>query len=416
MQRQSPPVLSNHGADLLSSLEGFFQENGKFLWPPGTFLPVENPYSWVNVTNMLWVEQPVGTGFSQGPKTATSQEEIAADFVKWFKNWQQTFGIKNYKIYITGESYAGRYVPYISAAMLDQNNTQYYNLSGALIYDPSIGSSYAQEEATGVPFVNANSNLFKFNDTFMAQLNSLHESCGYAAYLEEWFKFPSAGIQPTKNVNYGGQCDVFDLINNAALENNNCFDIYEVNQQCPLLWDVLSFPTELFYTPAGATTYFNRTDVKQAMHAPLDVDWTICAGGVLNQDTSAASIEHVIPQVIEATNRFLISSGDLDMILITNGTLMSIQNMTWNGKTGFESQPSTPIVIQQSDLMWTAEFNNPENYEEGVDGPQGTMGIQHYERGLMWGQTYLAGHMQPEFQPRVTLRHIEWVLGRVQHL
>lgn len=31
-----------------------------------------------------------------------------------------------------GESYAGRYVPYISAAMLDANDTEYYNLSGAV--------------------------------------------------------------------------------------------------------------------------------------------------------------------------------------------------------------------------------------------------------------------------------------------
>lgn len=31
---------------------------------------------------------------------------------------------------MTGESYAGRYVPYISAAMLDQNDTEYYDMQG----------------------------------------------------------------------------------------------------------------------------------------------------------------------------------------------------------------------------------------------------------------------------------------------
>ena len=30
---------------------------------------------------MLWVEQPVGTGFTTGNATATSEEEIAQDFV-----------------------------------------------------------------------------------------------------------------------------------------------------------------------------------------------------------------------------------------------------------------------------------------------------------------------------------------------
>jgi carboxypeptidase D len=76
------------------------------------------------------VEQPVGTGFSIGEVTATSEEDIAEDFVNWFLNFQNIFGIKNFKIYVTGESYAGRFVPYISAAMLDKNNTENFNLSG----------------------------------------------------------------------------------------------------------------------------------------------------------------------------------------------------------------------------------------------------------------------------------------------
>ena len=33
----------------------------------------------VNLTNVLWVEQPVGTGFSIGEVTATSEEDIAKD-------------------------------------------------------------------------------------------------------------------------------------------------------------------------------------------------------------------------------------------------------------------------------------------------------------------------------------------------
>ncbi|KAL2058750.1 hypothetical protein ABVK25_000041 [Lepraria finkii] len=81
---------------------------------------------------MLWIEQPVGTGFSIGDITAPSEEEIAQDFTKFFEHFETSFGIKNFKIFVTGESYDGRCVPYISAAMLDQNDTTYYDLSGAL--------------------------------------------------------------------------------------------------------------------------------------------------------------------------------------------------------------------------------------------------------------------------------------------
>ena len=78
------------------------------------------------------VEYPVGAGFSLGQVTADTEEEISQDFIKFFKNFQETFGIKNYKIYVTGESYAGRYIPYVSAAMIDANDTEYYDLKGGL--------------------------------------------------------------------------------------------------------------------------------------------------------------------------------------------------------------------------------------------------------------------------------------------
>lgn len=85
-----------------------------------------------NLLTSRRVDQPVGTGYSVGTPTATSQEETAEDFVKFFKNFQKIFGIKNFKIYVTGESYAGRYVPYISAAMLDEKDKEYFDLDGKL--------------------------------------------------------------------------------------------------------------------------------------------------------------------------------------------------------------------------------------------------------------------------------------------
>jgi carboxypeptidase D len=59
-------------------------------------------------------------------------------------------------------------------------------------------------------------------------------------------------------------------------------------------------------------------------------------GGSLNEgDLSIDSMYKVLRQVIEKTNRVLVANGDLDYEVITNGTLMAIQNMTWNGQMGF---------------------------------------------------------------------------------
>jgi carboxypeptidase D len=83
---------------------------------------------------MLWVEQPVGTGFSQGRGDERSEEAVAASFLSWFKNFIDTFGLQGKKIYIAGESYAGLYVPYIADAMFTAANKDYYNVKGTMIY------------------------------------------------------------------------------------------------------------------------------------------------------------------------------------------------------------------------------------------------------------------------------------------
>lgn len=162
------------------------------------------------------------------------------------------------------------------------------------------------------------------------------------------------------------------------------------------------------------------------MHAPMEIDWSECSGPVFiggddgkggpeqEGDLSADPIQSVLPRVIEATNRVLIANGNLDYEILTNGTLLAIQNMTWGGKLGFQEKPEKPIVITLPDLQYGSLF-----IEEGfgpVDEPQGTMGVQHFERGLMWAETFLSGHMQPQFQPRSSYRHLQWVLGRIDEL
>lgn len=108
------------------------------------------------------------------------------------------------------------------------------------------------------------------------------------------------------------------------------------------------------------------------------------------------------------------SNGDLDLEILTNGTLLAIQNMTWNGKLGFQTAPSTPVVITIPDIQYAGVFDA--SGFGGLDSYQGVMGVQHYERGLMWAETYLSGHMQPQFQPRSSYRHLQWLLGRIDAL
>ncbi|KAF2002219.1 alpha/beta-hydrolase [Amniculicola lignicola CBS 123094] len=272
-----------NGGPGCSSLEGFLQENGLFQWSWGEYAPHINPYSWVNLTNVLWVEQPVGTGFSIGEVRATSEEDIAKDFVNFFVNFEKIFGIKKFKIFVTGESYAGRYVPYIAGEMIDRCDEELLDVGGALMYDPCIGEYvWEQQQAVIVPFVKEHNSVMGYNQTFMKKLDELDEPCGYREFRDQYMSFPPSGVQPHKyfNSTTDANCDLWGLSWAEAFHPNPCFNVYEIGLQCPILSDPLGYPSDLIYSYEGLPIYFNRTDVKTALHAPQEVSWFECAGPV----------------------------------------------------------------------------------------------------------------------------------------
>ncbi|EAA31664.3 hypothetical protein GE21DRAFT_7965 [Neurospora crassa] len=404
-----------NGGPGCSSLEGFLQENGPFLWQYGTYKPVKNPWSWHTLTNVIWVEQPVGTGFSTGNVTATSEEDVAAQFMGFWKNFIDTFAMQGYKVYITGESYAGLYCPYIASAFLDANDKTYYDMSGLMIYDPVISWDEVAEQVPVVQFTEYWSGLFPFNDTFREHIKSVDAKCGYSDFVSQYLVYPPKGLQPsklpgtdktgtTRDECWGLFYEIFD----AILLLNPCFNIYQVATTCPLLWDVLGFPGSMGYLPEGAKVYFDRDDVKKAVHAPENVKWSSCSEQnvfVGGRDRSEPSSFHALPHVIDATKNVIIGHGALDMVLIANGTLLGIQNMTWGGKLGFQNKPDQPFYVPyntMSDLSTLA-----------AGGVFGSMGS---ERGLTWVQIDMSGHMVPQYAPSAAYRQLEFLLGRVNCL
>lgn len=412
------PAASNeltiwlNGGPGCSSLEGLMQENGPWLWQYGTYKPVPNPWSWQNLTNMLWVEQPVGTGFSQGTPNITTEAELAAQFKGFYKNFVNTFDLQNRSLYITGESYAGQYVPNIASSMLDDKNKEYFNVSGIMIYDPSINTDQMLEQVPAPAFTKYWSGLFPFNDTVKAEISRMDEQCGYTAYLNKHLTFPPKGKFPDPPA-YSDDCDVFSYIFNAALDVNPCFDIYQVATTCPLLYDVLGFPGSFDYLPKGASVYFDRPEVKKAINAP-DVKWSSCSSGnVFNTDSGLDagaeagrySSTTVLPGVIDRVERTVIGHGLLDMVLLSNGTLLSIQNMTWGGKQGFQKPVTQDFYVPFHDDAQLATL-----------AASGTMGKTRTERKLTWVEVNLSGHMVPQYQPSAAYRQLEFLLGRIPSL
>ena len=403
-----------NGGPGCSSLEGLSQENGPWMWQYGTGPePVPNPWTWQNLTNMVWVEQPVGTGFSQGTPNITTEAQLAEEFKGFFRNFVDTFDLQNRSVYITGESYAGQYVPNIASSMLDEENKEYFNVTGIMIYDPSINTDAVLEQVPTAAFVDYWSGLFPFNDTIKGQIKEMDQRCGYTAYLEEHLTFPPKGKFPDPHPTTD-DCDIFDFVYNTIYDVNPCFDIYHVATTCPLLWDINGGPSSGDYLPPGTSLYFNRTDVKKAINAPVNTTWLECsAGNVFNTKSGLdlgaqnghLSSTTVLPGVIDRVERTVIGHGLLDMVLFLNGTLLSIQNMTWGGQQGFQNPITDDFYVP---------FHN--DYQYTTQAAAGVMGKTHTERKLTFVSINLSGHMVPQYQPSSAFRHLEFLLGRVDSL
>jgi carboxypeptidase D len=79
----------------------------------------------------------------------------------------------------------------------------------------------------------------------MAQLEKVSTDCNYTGYTEKFLTYPPlAGVFPLPgNLTFAdNDCDIWDLIFNAALMVNPSFNIYHIFDTFPTLWDVIGFP------------------------------------------------------------------------------------------------------------------------------------------------------------------------------
>ena len=100
----------------------------------GTFTMDTTEETWIKQATMIYIDQPVGTGFSFGTPLLTNMDEAATEFVYFMQQIWTTFpALASKDLYMTGESYAGKYIPRFSWAL---HETGGFNLRASLIGDP----------------------------------------------------------------------------------------------------------------------------------------------------------------------------------------------------------------------------------------------------------------------------------------
>ncbi|PPJ52261.1 hypothetical protein CBER1_10589 [Cercospora berteroae] len=404
----------------------FLQENGPLSWKYGTYKPVPNKFSWNKLTNMVWLDQPLGTGFSNSEPTDQSEEDVARNLMGWLHNFIDTFGFHGRKIYLTGESYAGFYISYTANAMHEADDTTYFNLQGALLYSPAVVWSSVSQLIPSVPFVDHWAPVLNLNETFMTSIRNASEACGHREWMETHLTFPPPQGPfgtPPDGLEYRGGCDTWSAILDAVMLVNPCFNSYHVTDACPILYDPLGFPYTFQYVAPGAQVYFNRSDVQRAINAP-EISWSTCRTDVLTSDASewpaladAGVGKAPLAAMIEKNSRTVIVAGDSDFQFSVNGTLMAIQNMTWSGAQGFQSRPSKPFMVPyfDQDICDSSSLGIEHCGDDNFAGA-GVLGTTHSERGLTWVEQTGAGHAVPQYNGAAAYRHLEFLLGRIPSL
>lgn len=93
---------------------GLFQEHGPCRITNDSSSVTLNPFSWNNNANVLYIDQPVGVGFSHGDLKVGTSQEAAADiwtFMQIFLSDSRFAKFAQNNLAIWTESYGGHYGP-----------------------------------------------------------------------------------------------------------------------------------------------------------------------------------------------------------------------------------------------------------------------------------------------------------------
>ncbi|KAJ7452966.1 serine carboxypeptidase [Mycena galericulata] len=120
----APLVLWFNGGPGSSSMIGLLQELGPCRITNDSQSVTLNPYSWNNEANVLFIDQPVGVGFSHGTESVGTSQEAASDiwkFLQIFLADSRFSHLAANDLAIWTESYGGHYGPTFAAYFLSQN-------------------------------------------------------------------------------------------------------------------------------------------------------------------------------------------------------------------------------------------------------------------------------------------------------
>lgn len=373
------PGCSSIGYGEAEELGPFFTQKGK---PELKF----NKNSWNKVANLLFLESPVGVGFSY-TNTTTDLQQLgdaitAQDNYRFLINWFRRFPqFKSHEFYIAGESYAGHYAPQLAEVIYDSNKItaedNFINLKGLMIGNPSLDKEsdntgrieYAWDHA-----VISDELLWEIKE----KCNFSEEKSGTKECDEAMEEYMS----------------VYRIIDMYSLYTPRCFTSNFSSSTAaarPVTVSKFKGETLAGYDPCMSDyteVYMNRVDVQQALHAnvtKIPYRWTHCSDNttVPVWNDQPTSMLPVVKKLVDGGLRIWIFSGDTDGRIPTTATRLALRKLG--------------LKITQT---WTPWYTF--NLQVG--------GWRVEYEGLTYVTVRGAGHQVPTFKPKQALQIVKHFL------
>lgn len=361
---QAPVVLWMTGGPGCSSELAVLYENGPYTFDKGGLWLTETKYGWDVTHNMIFVDQPINTGFSYSDDNADrvyGEKGVAEDMLDFFYHFYAAHPeLANLPLYITGESYAGHYVPAVSHRVWLANKNKEGPITipfkglaiGSGLTEPTI-----QFDAYGD---------FALDNGLISQ--------NARGWMSFWYPLCRLGNQWCESTNWDFVCGLglqicmltqFQPIMNA----NPDVNVYDYTKKCD---------GRLCYDFTAADKYLNLPSTKAALGVPKERHWTSCDYGVY-QDFEGDWLhrfDNVLPEMMAEGIRVMIYAGDLDIICNYLGNRRWVDALDWYG---------------------SSEWDDENDFEWSVAG-QSAGKVKHWGP-LSFVQVYKAGHMVPMDQP-----------------
>ena len=360
---KDPLILWLTGGPGCSSSLALLAENGPFVMRNGAKTPVLNKFGWNSFANLLYVDQPVGTGFSYSNSPfgiETNEKTIARELTVFLEEFYQKYPkYSSLPLYIIGESYAGHFVPAFSAYIVKSSATVAKNLKGI-----GIGNGWVDPKQQYPAYTEFMRKIGFITDTEFRDLNFVKDMC-------------EALIETDSIVMAQDMCGIYTelVLKIAEGHVSRSINVYDVRIPCdspPLCYDFSNIDSFLNSDAVREALGVNRswTECNMGVHLALIGDWM-------------KEFESDVALTLEKGVRVLVYSGKDDFICNYMGGHAWTDKMNWPGKTQFDAANFTDWTFGGEKVGEFKSFANLTFLE--VEG---------------------AGHMVPMDQPEVSLEMI----------